>query len=180
LLGLSETSRLWNRVLVEDGLSYNVRSQVDASSYEPKGSWTVYAIHAPSNSDKLSKTIDEVLAQTLKDGFSEQEIKEGVNALLNYRRLSRSQDTVVSSAWLNYLDLGRSFEWSEKMDQDLQKLNAQQVNAVLRKYLKPKEMVVAIAADHERQKQGAATPAPETAEQAPVTAPAPEPLDAQP
>jgi zinc protease len=66
------------------------------------------------------------------------------------------------------------------MDQDLQKLNAQQVNAVLRKYLKPKEMVVAIAADHERQKQGAAAPAPETAEQAPVTAPAPEPLDAQP
>jgi zinc protease len=180
LLGLSETSRLWNRVRVEDGLSYNVRSQVDASSYEPHGSWKVYAIHAPSNSDKLAKTIDEVLAQTLKDGFSEQEIKEGVNALLNYRRLSRSQDTVVSSAWLNYLDLGRSFEWSEKMDQDLQKLNAQQVNAVLRKYLKPKEMVVAIAADHERQKQGAAAPAPETAEQAPVTAPAPEPLDAQP
>lgn len=183
LLGLSETSRLWNRVRVEDGLSYNVRSQVDASSYEPHGSWTVYAIHAPSNSDKLAKTIDEVLAQTLKDGFSEQEIKEGVNALLNYRRLSRSQDTVVSSAWLNYLDLGRSFEWSEKMDQDLQKLNAQQVNAVLRKYLKPKEMVVAIAADHERQKQGAAAPEAQEAEQgqAPAPAPtAPTALEAQP
>ena len=103
--------------------------------------------------------------------------------MLNYRRLSRSQDTVVSSAWLNYLDLGRSFEWSEKMDQDLQKLNAQQVNAVLRKYLKPKEMVVAIAADHERQKQGAAAPEAQEAEQgqAPVPAPtAPAALEAQP
>lgn len=180
LLGLSETSRLWNRVRVEDGLSYNVRSQVEASSHEPHGSWTVYAIHAPSNSETLGKTIDDVLTQALKDGFSEQEVKEGVNALLNYRRLSRSQDTVVSSAWLNYLDLGRSFEWSEKMDQELQKLNAEQVNAALRKYLKPKEMVVAIAADHERQQQGAAAATPETAEQAPVTAPAPEPLDAQP
>ncbi len=174
LLGLSETSRLWNRVRVEDGLSYNVRSQVDASSFEPHGSWSVYAIHAPSNSKKLSDTIEEVLAQTLKDGFSEQEVKEGVNALLNYRRLSRSQDTVVSSAWLNYLDLGRSFEWSEKMDQDLQKLNAEQVNAALRKYLKPKEMVIAIAADQERQKQGAATPESGAAEQAPA------PLEAQP
>lgn len=165
LLGLSETSRLWNRVRVQDGLSYNVRSQVDASSYEPNGSWTVYAIHAPSNSARVSSTVQEVLQQTLKDGFTEQEVKEGVNALLNYRRLSRSKDSVLSSAWLNYLDLGRTFEWSERMDQAMQKLDAAQVNEVLRKYLKPDDLVVAIAADHERQKTGeshAAEPQPET------------------
>lgn len=154
LLGLSETSRLWNRVRVQDGLSYNVRSQVDASSYEPNGSWTVYAIHAPSNSARVSSTVQEVLQQTLKDGFTEQEVKEGVNALLNYRRLSRSKDSVLSSAWLNYLDLGRTFEWSERMDQAMQKLDAAHVNEVLRKYLKPDDLVVAIAADHERQKTG--------------------------
>ena len=154
LLGLSETSRLWNRIRVQDGLSYNVRSQVDASSYEPNGSWTVYAIHAPSNSTRVSSTVQEVLQQTLKDGFTEQEVKEGVNALLNYRRLSRSKDSVLSSAWLNYLDLGRTFEWSERMDQAMQKLDAAHVNEVLRKYLKPDDLVVAIAADHERQKTG--------------------------
>lgn len=173
LLGLSETSRLWNRVRVEEGLSYNVRSQVSVSSFEPSGSWTVYAIHAPSNSQKLGETIQEVLTQTLKDGFSEQEVKEGINALLNYRRLSRSQDPAVSNAWLNYLDLDRSFEWSEKMDQDLQKLKAEQVNAALRKYLKPKDMIIAIAADHERQQSGLAQAA-EAVEQAPV------PVDTQP
>lgn len=155
LLGLSETSRLWNRVRVQDGLSYNVRSQVDASSYEPNGSWTVYAIHAPSNSTRVSATVQDVLQQTLKDGFTEQEVKEGVNALLNYRRLSRSKDSVLSSAWLNYLDLGRTFEWSERMDQAMQKLDAAQVNNVLRKYLKPDDLVVAIAGDHERQKKEA-------------------------
>lgn len=164
LLGLSETSRLWNRVRVQDGLSYNVRSQVDASSYEPNGSWTIYAIHAPANSAKVDKTIQEVLQQALKEGFTEQEVKEGVNALLNYRRLTRSNDSVLSSAWLNYLDLGRTFEWSERMDQAMQKLDAAQVNAVLRKYLKPEDLVVAIAADHERQKADAQAPAAEQAQ----------------
>ncbi|HRK84980.1 MAG TPA: pitrilysin family protein [Alcaligenes faecalis] len=162
LLGLSETSRLWNRIRVQDGLSYNVRSQVDASSYEPNGSWTVYAIHAPNNSARISSTVQEVLEQTLKDGFTEQEVKEGVHALLNYRRLSRSKDSVLSSAWLNYLDLGRTFDWSEQMDKAMQELDAAQVNAALRKYLKPQDLVVAIAADHERQKSDAPATKPQT------------------
>src|SRR5690606_24650480 len=49
LLGTSETSRLWHRVRETEGLSYNVRSNLSVSSYEPTASWTVYAIYAPQN-----------------------------------------------------------------------------------------------------------------------------------
>ncbi|MCX5589650.1 M16 family metallopeptidase [Alcaligenes endophyticus] len=151
LLGLSETSRLWNKVRVEDGLSYNVRSTLDASSYEPDASWDIYAIHAPDNSAKLETTIQSILATTLKEGFSDQEVKEGAKALINYRKLSRSQDRVLSRVWINYLEQGRTFQWSQDIDDQLLKLDAKTVNDALRKYLKPEDMVISIAADESKQ-----------------------------
>src|SRR5690606_27253851 len=66
LLGGSETSRFWNRVRVEEGLSYSVYSNVSVSSYEPGGAWTVYAIHAPENSRKLERVISEELKRVLE------------------------------------------------------------------------------------------------------------------
>src|SRR3546814_16235793 len=76
LLGSSETSRLWSRVRVQDGLSYDVRSHMDASSYEPSGDWTIYAIHAPQNSKRLQAAVDE----ELKRRSEERRVgKEGVS-----------------------------------------------------------------------------------------------------
>ena len=151
LLGQSETSRLWNRVRVEEGLSYDVRSRLSVSSYEPSASWTIYAIHAPENSDKLKTVINEELNKVLKDGFSQAEIDEGINALLRYRQLARSNDAVLTSTWQSYLDLDRTFAWSEKVDEALQQLNAKQVNRVVKKYLTIDGFSSALGADQSKQ-----------------------------
>lgn len=151
LLGASETSRLWTRVRVQDGLSYDVRSQLDISSYEPSGEWTIYAIHAPENSKRLEQAIVEEVQRVLKDGFTKQEVAEGINALLNYRKLARARDGVLASTWLNYLQLDRSFEWSKKIDDALSGLTADTVNAALRKRLDPAGFSTAVAADASKQ-----------------------------
>ena len=151
LLGLSETSRLWNKVRVEDGLSYNVRSTLDVSSYQANANWDIYAIHAPSSSKQLEKTIQEVLQDTLINGFTDEEVQHGARALINYRKLSRSQDRVLSSVWINYLNQERSFQWSQDVDDQLLKLDAKTVNSVLRKYLQPEKLVISIAADESKQ-----------------------------
>lgn len=151
LLGQSETSRLWNRVRVEEGLSYDVRSRLSVSSYEPSASWTIYAIHAPENSDKLKTVINEELNKVLKDGFSQAEIDEGIHALLRYRQLARSNDAVLTSTWQSYLDLDRTFAWSEKVDEALQQLNAKQVNRVVKKYLTIDGFSSALGADQSKQ-----------------------------
>ncbi len=147
LLGTSETSRLWTRVREQEGLSYNVRSSLSVSAYEPSGNWTVYAIFAPDNRARLEAAINEELARAVKDGFTEQEITDGVAALLNYRRLARAQDSVLTSTWIDYLDRDRTFAWSDEVDQRLASLDAAQVNAVLRKYLDPKGFSSAVAGD---------------------------------
>lgn len=151
MLGQSETSRLWNRVRVQDGLSYDVRSMLNASSYEPKATWIFYAIHAPENSAKVTSAINEEIQKVLKDGFSDEEVQQAVDALLKYRELSRSQDGVLASTWSRYLDQDRSFAWSAEVDEALKKLDAKQVNAVLKKYLNPNALSIAIAADHSKQ-----------------------------
>ncbi|GAB2914908.1 insulinase family protein [Paralcaligenes sp. KSB-10] len=152
LLGGSETSRLWNRIRVKEGLSYDVRSSLNASSYEPSGDWSIYAIQAPQNSHRLQTAVQEELARALRDGFSADEVREGIAALLSYRKLARAQDNVLAGAWINYMQQGRTFAWSEKIDQALSALTAEKVNAALRAALKPGDFSIAIAGDEKKMK----------------------------
>jgi len=155
LLGTSETSRLWNRVRETEGLSYNVRSSLSVSSFEPSANWTIYAIYAPQNRDRLEKAIGEELARALKDGFTDEEVRDGIAALLNYRKLARAQDDVLASTWIDYLKRGRTFEWSAEMDRQIAALTPERVNTALRKYLDPADFSTAVAGDFTPAKKAA-------------------------
>jgi len=150
LFGASETSRLWTRVREREGLSYNVRSNLSVSSYEPSGSWSIYAIYAPENRERLEHAIDEEIQRALAQGFSDQEVADGITALLNYRRLARAQDDVLANNWSRYLDLDRSFAWSARIDRALQNLSAAEVNRALRQFLQPARFSTAAAGDFAR------------------------------
>jgi zinc protease len=152
LLGSSETSRLWMRVREKEGLSYNVRSRLNVSAFEPSGSWGVYAIFSPENRTKVEAAIRQELERVLKDGFGEAEVQDGIKSLLNYRKLARAQDGSLTVAWINYLDTGRSFAWAAELDQKMAKLTAEQVNTVVRKYLKPAAFSSVAAGDFEKKK----------------------------
>ena len=153
LLGGSETSRLWTRVRVEEGLSYSVYSNVNVSSYEPAGSWSIYAIHAPENSRRLERVIAEELKRALEHGFTDQEVEEGIRSVLNYRKLGRTNDGSLASVWLRYLNLDRSFAWAAEQDEKIAALTASEVNSVLRELLKPGLFSTAIAGDYAKQKE---------------------------
>ncbi|WP_026638446.1 M16 family metallopeptidase [Bordetella petrii] len=147
MLGTSETSRLWNRVRETEGLSYNVRSNLTVSSFEPTANWTIYAIYAPQNRERLESAISEELQRVLKDGFTAEEVKDGIAALLNYRKLARAQDSVLATTWVSYMKRGRSFAWSAEVDDRLAALDADAVNKAVRKYLQPDAFSTAIAGD---------------------------------
>src|SRR5690606_31617055 len=135
LLGGSATSRLWNRVRVQDGLSYDVRSSVSASAYEPSGSISVQAIHAPDTSSRLQQAISQELNKALKDGFTEDEVQAGIQAVLNFRKLARAQDGAIASTWLYLMELNRSFAWSADLDKRIAALTKADVGRVLQTYL---------------------------------------------
>lgn len=147
LLGTGGQSRLWKRIRESEGLSYDVRTGIMWNSHEPHSMWQGSAIFAPQNLAKVEFGFREELAKALKDGFGQQELAEGKRGLLAFRRLSRAQDRNLAAALATNLDLNRTFAVSARVDDALEKLSLEQVNAALRKYVKPESFVTAVSGD---------------------------------
>ncbi len=147
LLGGGGNSRLWKRIREAEGLSYDVRSQVQWNNFEPNSVWFASAILAPQNRAKVEAAFFEEIERALRGGFSAQELLEGQRGLLNFRRLSRAQDGTLASSLANNLYLGRSFALAGRVDAALAALTLPQVNAALRKYIVPRDFVLAVAGD---------------------------------
>lgn len=147
LLGGSGSSRLWARIREKDGLSYGAGSFMKWSQFEPNTSWGAYAIFAPQNRPKVEKAFREEVTRALKDGFSATELAEAKRGLISKRRLARAQDDQLAAGLAGNLYLGRDFAVSQKVDDAIGALTLEQVNAALRKYVKPDSFVLAFGGD---------------------------------
>ena len=147
LLGGSSNSRLWMRIRERDGLSYDVRSRLQASAFEPSGAWSFSGIFAPQSWAKFQLALGEEFDNTLKDGFSDQEVADAKQSLLSLRRLYRAQDGTLANAWVDYLNENRTFAWSAEFDEKLKALDAKTVNETIGRYLKPGDLVKVLAGD---------------------------------
>ena len=124
-----------------------MRSTVQWNNFEANSAWTASAIFAPQNRAKVEAAFREELELALRNGFTEQELAEGQRGLLNFRRLSRAQDSALASGLANNLYLGRNFALAGRVDAALAGLTLAQVNAALRKYIRPETFVIAFAGD---------------------------------
>ncbi len=160
LLGSGGDSRLWNRIREKEGLSYSVYSVVQWNAIEPNSEWAASAIFAPQNRDKVELAFKEELARALKDGFTPAEFESGRRGLLNFRRLGRAQDGRLAGALAGNLYLNRSFALAAKTDAALEALTLTQVNAALRRHLRPEALVTGVAGDFAAPAKGEGSKAP--------------------
>ncbi|WP_374661651.1 M16 family metallopeptidase [Inhella sp.] len=147
LLGANTDSRLWVRIREKDGLSYGTWSGLDWNAFEPNSSWSFGAIFAPQNRERVEKAFREELARALKDGFSPAELGTAQRALLNYRALSRAQDGSLAGSLALQAYLGRDMKRVAEVDAQIQATTLEQVNTVLRRYLKPEQFQIVWAGD---------------------------------
>ncbi len=137
ILGDSGNSRLWKRVREKDGLSYSVGASLQPNSVEQNSPLEVGAAYAPGSRARLATALSEELQRLVRDGVTEAEVDEAKNALLKRRQLSRTQDPTLAAALVKQAHLGRTFETSAKIDAAVAALTVADVNAALRKYVKP-------------------------------------------
>jgi zinc protease len=147
LFGGGGDSRLWRRIREKEGLSYDVRSVVDWSSYELNSPWVITAIFAPQNRAKVEAAWREELSHSLKEGFTAAELEGARQGLLNARRLGRAQDTTVAAQLVSNLHLNRSFQVSQKVDETIASLTLQDVNTAWRAHVNPDRLAVAWGGD---------------------------------
>ncbi len=150
VLGGDSNSRLWKRVREKDGLSYGVGSSLASNVIDKNGAISIGATLAPQNRDKFEAVVNEELAHALKDGFSAAEIAAAKDNILKARRQSITQEATVGSILSSNLFWGRTFLTREKFDRRYAQVTAEEVNAALRKYLKPEKLTVVVAGDFEK------------------------------
>jgi zinc protease len=147
IFGSAGNSRLWKRVREREGLSYDVRSSIGFASEDENSAFALSAIFAPQNQPRVEAAIKDELQRSLTEGFTQQELDEARNGLLNRRRLDRAQDAGVVGALANNLYLGRKFARLQQTDEAIAALTLEQVNAAWRRHIAPRRLVQAWAGD---------------------------------
>ena len=145
--GAGLNSRLMERLRQKDGLSYGGSSSLSAGEIDPDGSFTISAIVAPQNLEKLEKAVAEELRRALEEGFTQEEITHAKSGLLQQRLQGRTTDASVAFGWNSNLYLARTWGWTQAMDDKINALTLAQVNAAFRKYIDPSKMSIFIAGD---------------------------------
>jgi len=147
MFGAGGSSRLWKRIRETEGLSYDVRSSIEWSSFEPNSRWVSSAIFAPGNRARVETAWREELARSVKDGFTQAELDEARASLLSFRRLARAQDASMAGLAANDLYLGRTFAFAQQVDERLAAVTLEQLNTAWRRYIDPDRMAVAWGGD---------------------------------
>ena len=140
-------SRLATRIRQKEGISYGVNSGLSASSLDPDGAFTTFAIYNPENSARLLAAYREELGKMLGEGFTEAELKDARNGWLQGRNVSRSQDRELVGRLQSYLYLDRSIEWDAAFEDKVAKLSLADVNAAVKRWIKPADLTIVEAGD---------------------------------
>ncbi len=135
-------SRLASRIRQKEGLSYGVGSQFQASPLDQAGMFVTFAIYAPQNETKLEAAFKEEVARALKEGFTDQEIKEAKSGYLQGRQVSRAQDGPLANRLAQDLFLKRTVQWDSDLETKVAALTPAQVQTALQKYVDLSKMVI--------------------------------------
>jgi zinc protease len=140
-------SRLATRIRQKEGMSYGVGSFMNASALDEKATFGSYAIYNPDVRGKLIDVYKEELNKLVKEGITAEELKAAKTGMLQYRQTGRAQDAQLAGQLASNLYLGRTMAFEKSMDEKLEAVTTEQVNAAIRKYINPDRMVFVMAGD---------------------------------
>ena len=149
--GGSMKSRLGERIRQKDGLSYGVSSDINADASrvgrDDAGSLSIQAIAAPQNIDQVEAAMREEVARLVHEGVGGDELRDAVAGLLTQRQQARASDSTVAGLLARNLFMDRTMQFSADIDARLQALTVDEVNAAIRKHIKPDALSVYAAGD---------------------------------
>ncbi len=145
--GAGMDARLMARIRVKEGLSYGVNSGLGAGRFDRDGRWTMQAIAAPQNVEKVEAAFKEELAKMLKDGFTAAELAKAKSGVTQQAVQARAQDQRLAGNLLANIDSDRSFAWDKQFEARIMALTPEQVLAAARKYIDPAKITIVKAGD---------------------------------
>jgi zinc protease len=145
--GGSLSSRLGNRVRQQEGLSYTIRSSISPRTKDNRVDFILYAITNPQNKDRLVDVIMEEIESIRHDGITAKELEEAKTAYLQAAKVRRSSDDALAGDLLSTLFNERTMAYHVKHENQIKEATVKSVNAAIKKYIVPENLVIAIAGD---------------------------------
>jgi zinc protease len=140
-------SRLATRVRQQEGLSYGIAAQLQASSLDKNGVFMVQAIYAPQNVARLEAAIKEEIDRALKEGFTADEMKAAKEGLLQSRQVGRAQDPELARRLGQLAFVERTVSWDGELEQRINALSPADVQAALKRYIDLGKLSIVKAGD---------------------------------
>lgn len=140
-------SRLGDRIRQKEGLSYGVGSQISVPAQDDDASLLIQATAAPENMARLEEVMREELERFVRDGITEAELADSKDGLLTSMANSRANDGTVAGILRNNLYLKRTMQWTADHEDAIRALTVEQVNAAIKRHVKPDTLSVFVAGD---------------------------------
>jgi zinc protease len=146
-------SRIADRLRQKDGVSYGAGAgfQADPNADDQNSSIYLYAIYAPENYDKVQLGFKEELDRYIKDGITEEELKNAINGWVQEENVSRAKDAELAGLLNNNIYYDRTMEFHKKLEDKVKNLTISDINNAIGKYIKPyKNWTVINAGDYKK------------------------------
>ena len=134
-------SRIADRLRQKDGVSYGAGAgfNADGNKADKNSGMFLYAIYAPANYDKVQLGFKEEIDRFIQDGITEEELTNAVNGWVQAQSVSRAKDNEISSLINNNIFYNRDLNFQKSLEDKVTKLTVADVNAAIKKYVKPYE-----------------------------------------
>ncbi|HUH47836.1 MAG TPA: insulinase family protein, partial [Arenibacter sp.] len=146
-------SRIADRLRQKDGVSYGAGAgfRGDANTDDQNSSMYLYAIYAPLNYEKVQLGFREELDRFIKDGITEDELKNAVNGWVQEENVSRAKDAELANLINNNIFYNRDMDFQKSLEEKVKGLTVKDVNQAIKKYIRPyKEWTVINAGDYKK------------------------------
>lgn len=139
ILGSGFSSRLVGQVRDTEGLTYGIGSSMLNDAFGD-GEWRIRATFAPDLLDQGIASTRRHLAAWRDQGVTAQEVAERKTALVGQFKLSLSTTEGMAATLLNTVHRGYDLSWLDEYPRKIEALTTEQVNAAVKKYVKPESM----------------------------------------
>ena len=137
--------RLMKTVREEDGLTYGVYAYFSGVSARTDGFISLWATFAPQLFERGTQAIMREVQKIITEGVSDEEVVKFRELLNNRRRVQLSNTSALAAAAHSIAAEGRPISYLDDLSRKTLAVTTKQVNAALKKYLRPEKLSEATA-----------------------------------
>jgi zinc protease len=139
ILGSGFTGRLMANVRDKEGLTYGISSRLSNDTFSD-GDWKIEATFAPTLLDKGIASAKRQFQLWYDAGATPEEVARRKTNLVGTFKVSLATSDGMAAALLAAINRGYDVNWLDEYPVKINALTTEQVNAAIKKYLKPDDL----------------------------------------